>query len=118
MDEESGLIIGEDCKISSLIEIWPTDGHAILDAETGEILNKPTGPITIGDHCWIGAAVRLTKNARIGNNCIVGGGAVAVKDYKEDNVIIAGNPAKIIKRGITWDRPNPYHLEKMRKSQQ
>lgn len=35
---------------------------------------------------------------------------VACKDYKEDNVIIAGNPGKIIKRNITWDRRNPYHL--------
>ncbi len=116
MDEESSVIIGEDCKISSPVEIWPTDGHSILDAETGEILNKPTGPITISDHCWIGQGVRITKNARIGNNCIVGGGAVAVKDYKEDNVVIAGNPAKIIKRGITWDRPNAYHLEQSRLS--
>lgn len=118
LDGESALFIGDDCLFSNNIFIWADDGHAVLDAETGEILNKPTGALTIGNHCWIGQGVRMTKNARIGNNCIVGGGAVAVKDYKEDNVVIAGNPAKIIKRNITWDRANAYHLEQARKQPQ
>ena len=34
---------------------------------------------------------------KIGNNCVVGAGAV-VSGYFEDNCVIAGNPAKIIKR--------------------
>ncbi len=111
LDEESSCIIGEDCMLSDDINIWPTDGHAILDNDTGEILNTASEPIVIGNHVWIGQGARITKNARIGNNCIIGGGTVACKDYKEDNVIIAGNPGKIIKRNITWDRRNPYHLQ-------
>lgn len=111
LDEQSSCIIGEDCKLSNSIRIWATDGHAILDNDTGKILNTATEPIVIGNHVWIGEGARITKNARIGNNCIVGGGTVACKDYKEDNVIIAGNPGKIIKRGITWDRKNPYRLQ-------
>lgn len=111
LDEQSSCIIGKDCKFSNNINIWPTDGHAILDNDTGEIVNTASEPIIIGDHVWVGQGVRITKNARIGNNCIIGGGTVACKDYKEDNVIIAGNPGKIIKQNINWDRRNPYHLK-------
>ena len=91
---------------SNSIRIWTTDGHSIIDSDSKKILNDTNGYVTIGDHCWVGEAVRITKNARIGNNCIIGGGAVACKDYKEDNCIIAGNPGKIVKRGISWDRKN------------
>ena len=111
-DEYASCIVGEDCKLSNSIRIFGSDGHTIIDKDTNECINTPTSPVTIGDHCWIGEAVRITKNARIGNHCIVGGGSVACKDYKEDNVIIAGNPAKIVRRNITWDRKCNFHYKK------
>lgn len=98
-----------------LQQIWPTDGHSILDANSGEILNEPKGVVTIGNHVWVGEAARITKNARIHDNSIIGGGAVAYKDYEESNVVIAGNPGKIVRRNITWDRRNTYFLQKDRK---
>lgn len=111
-DQNAGCIVGEDCKFSNSIRIFGSDGHSIVDKDTKECLNSPKGYVTIGNHCWIGEAVRITKNARIGNHCIVGGGAVAHKDYKEDNVIIAGNPGLIVKRGISWERPCTYFYQK------
>jgi len=54
------------------------------------------GPI-IGDNVNLGANVCIIGDIKIGNNVIVGAGAVVVKDVP-DNVIIAGNPAKIIKK--------------------
>lgn len=55
-------------------------------------------PISIGDNVWIGANVSILPGVTLGNNCIIGAGAVVTKSFLEDNVIIAGNPAKIIKR--------------------
>lgn len=46
---------------------------------------------TIGDNVTLAANV-----ITIGNNLIVGTGSVVVKDVP-DNVVVAGNPAKIIK---------------------
>ena len=114
-DDTSSCIIGEDCMFSDNISIWASDGHSILDKDTGEILNTPKGPVIIGNHVWVGQGVRITKNARIYDNSIIGGGAVAYKDYKENNVIIAGNPGKIVRENISWDRRNSYDLSKIRK---
>lgn len=115
LDSFGKCVIGEDCQFSDDIKIWGDDGHSILDADTGEILNEPKGAVTIGNHVWVGEAARITKNARIHDNSIIGGGAVAYKDYEESNVVIAGNPGKIVRRNITWDRRNTYFLQRDRK---
>jgi len=107
-NEQSGVLIGEDCMLSWNIRIWPADGHSILDAKSGNVLNTPSKPIIIGKHVWIAEGARITKNARIYDNSIIAGGCVACKDYKESGVIIAGNPGQIVKREITWDRINTY----------
>jgi acetyltransferase-like isoleucine patch superfamily enzyme len=86
------------------IHIWATDGHAILDKDTKEILNKPKHPLTIGDNCWIGQDVRITKGAIIPDNTIVGVAAAVTRPFTEQYTAIAGNPAKVIKRGVVWDR--------------
>lgn len=111
-DADASCYIGEDCMFSNSIRIWCADGHSILDKDSGEILNKAKNQVYIGKHVWVGEGARITKKARIHDNSIIGGGAVAYKDYEEENVIIAGNPGKIVRRNITWDRRNPYNLEK------
>ncbi len=60
--------------------------------------------IEIGRHVWIGRDVKVGKNVRIADNSIVGWGSIVTRRFDEPNVIIAGNPAKVIKRGINWDR--------------
>ncbi len=102
-EENSSVIIGNDCMFSSAISIWSTDAHAIIDKTTKQVLNKPSGVI-IGDYVWIGFGVCLCKNAKIPNNSVVGARSVVTKGFDEENIIIAGNPAKIIKRNIEWDK--------------
>ncbi len=51
----------------------------------------------IGDNVYVGANVCIIGKIRIGDNVIIGAGAVVIKDVPS-NCIIAGNPAKIIKR--------------------
>jgi serine O-acetyltransferase len=52
---------------------------------------------TIGDNVTVGANVCIIGKISIGNNVVIGAGSVVVKDIP-DNVIVAGNPAKVIKR--------------------
>ncbi len=52
---------------------------------------------TIGNNVNIGANVCIIGGITIGNNVTIGAGSVVIKDVP-DNVIIAGNPARVIKR--------------------
>lgn len=57
--------------------------------------SKNKRPI-IGDNVQCGANVTVLGGITIGNNVIIGAGSVVVKDIP-DNVVVAGNPARIIK---------------------
>lgn len=51
----------------------------------------------IGNNVNVGAQVVIIGNIVIGDNVVIGAGAVIVKDVPS-NVIVAGNPASIIKK--------------------
>ncbi len=105
MANESNLIveIGKGCMLSSGITFRATDGHAIFDVSTGELLNK-SKPIFIGDNCWIGSEAVIMKGSVIPNNVIVGSRSLVAKVFHEENVVLAGVPAKIIRRNCGWSR--------------
>lgn len=107
-EKNAALIVKDDCLFSNSISIWPTDGHAIFDKDTKQRINNIQRPLEIGEHCWIGEGVKLTKNAKLPPNTIVGIGAVVTKEFNEEYTIIAGNPAKVIKKNVIW-HPNLEH---------
>lgn len=53
-------------------------------------------PVKIGNNVWIGGKVIICPGVTIGDNVVIGAGAVVVKDVPS-NVVVAGNPAKIIR---------------------
>ena len=54
----------------------------------------------IGQNCIIGINSIILPGIHIGDEVVVGAGSVVTKDIKS-NCIVAGNPASIIKEGIT-----------------
>lgn len=53
--------------------------------------------ICIGDNCYISTGVTILAPVKIGNNVTIAAGAVVNKDVP-DNCVVAGVPAKIVKR--------------------
>jgi acetyltransferase-like isoleucine patch superfamily enzyme len=61
-------------------------------------INAPPKPITIGNDCWIGANAVILPGVVLGNHTIVGAGSIVTKSFPEGHCVIAGNPAKTIRR--------------------
>lgn len=53
-------------------------------------------PITIKDNVWIGGGAIICPGVTVGENSVIGAGAIVTKDV-EPNVVVAGNPARVIK---------------------
>lgn len=53
-------------------------------------------PIVVGDNVWFGGSVVVLPGVTIGENAVVGAGSVVTKDVPA-NVVVAGNPAKVIR---------------------
>ena len=102
---DSQIIIGKDCMFSSEIKIMSGDAHIILDKNSKKYLkNNEKNICELGDHVWVGMRNIICKNAKIPDNCIVGAGSVVSKKFDTKNCVIAGNPAKIIKKEVDWSR--------------
>ena len=54
-------------------------------------------PIDIGEDCWFGGNVIVLPGVTIGRGVTVGAGSVVTKDVPAFHVV-AGNPARIIKK--------------------
>ena len=102
VDEGSKILIGEDCMLAHSIQFRSTDSHSIVDL-SGRRLN-PAKDILIGNHCWIGLQCIILKGTEVAEHSVIAAGAVCSKKYLEPHCIIAGNPAKIVKQNIDWDR--------------
>lgn len=96
--------IGADCLFARGVVIRTHDAHYIFDRNTHQRINAPTD-VVIGDQVWVCADASLFAGARIGTGSVVGARAVTSRSF-EDHVIIAGVPAKVIRRNICWSKDN------------
>lgn len=97
----STISIGNNCMLSADIHIRTNDGHIICQKGTKNIINQG-GNVIIGEHCWIGRKVFISKNVFIPDNTIIGAGSIVTKCFKDTNTVIAGVPAKVVKRDVDW----------------
>lgn len=84
---DDGVFIGPGAKI--LTERHPEQPeirHTLL-----------TRPVVIRRKAWIGAGAMILPGVTVGENAIVAAGAVVTKDVP-DNTVVAGVPAKIVRK--------------------
>ena len=97
------ISIGDDCMFSWNVYVWATDGHLIFDKTSGKRLNQEQD-VTIGNHVWIGRHASVHKGAIVPDGCIVGANSFITKAFRENNAILAGTPAKVVRRNIRWEK--------------
>lgn len=85
----NNVLIGPNCSFN-------TPQHP-LDVETRNKFLEYAYPIKVGNNVWFGANVTVCPGVNIGDNVVVGAGSVVTKDVPP-NCVVAGVPAKIIKK--------------------
>ena len=90
------LKIGDYCKITSGVIILTHDySRSVLRRVFGDIVGEGRKTI-IGDNVFIGVRSIILMGTKIGSNVIIGAGSV-VSGEIPDNVVVAGNPARVIR---------------------
>ncbi|WP_353894201.1 acyltransferase [Proteinivorax hydrogeniformans] len=93
----SEIIIGRNTAISWGTSIIDSDFHKLFYKGKKDFPEK----IKIGDHVWIGCNSTILKGTTIEDNSVIAAGATITKDVPS-NVLVAGNPAKVVKKDVMW----------------
>ena len=104
--------IGEHCRISWKAHldksinprgIYIGDRTSVLNGAmilTHDACRNLVTDTVIGHDCVIGVRSIILPGVKIGDSSIVGAGSVVTKDVP-DHCVVAGNPAKVIRTGVT-----------------
>lgn len=95
------VIIGNQCLLGSHVMIIDhshgSNRYDEMNIHPSERRLNSKGEITIGERCWICENAVILPNVHIGDEVVVAANAVVTKDVP-DRCIVAGNPAKIVKK--------------------
>lgn len=123
--EGTYLKIGKFCSIAYNVEIFLGGNHRTdwVSTYPFNILNNSfpnavginghpfsKGDVIIGNDVWIGQNSVILSGIKIGDGAVIGANSVVTKNV-EPYSIVAGNPAKLIKKRFTDDQINS--LEKI-----
>jgi acetyltransferase-like isoleucine patch superfamily enzyme len=92
--------IGENCFISRGVIIRDDDGHSFSTDGSKPIKNIKE--VIIKNNCWIGMNSIILKGVTIEDGGVIAAGSVVTKDVKK-NTLVAGVPAKLIKKNVKWE---------------
>ncbi len=91
-----GLTIGNGVRIATQTVIVASN-HDISDPDTPVYQKSCINQgISIGDHVWIGAGVKILDGVTIGENSVIAAGAVVSKDIPA-HALVGGVPASMIR---------------------
>lgn len=84
--------------IGDYTQIAPNVGIISSNHDLYDSRKKIVSEVRIGKYCWIGMNAVILPNVTIGDFTIVGAGAIVTKSFPEGFGVIAGNPARLVKK--------------------
>jgi maltose O-acetyltransferase len=92
-----GIEIGANCILGSAV-LLDTDFHSVdVDRRVNPDAHVRTRPIRLANNVWVGGQAAILKGVQVGENSVIGFRAVVIDDVPP-NVVVAGNPARIVRR--------------------
>lgn len=91
------VTVGDWCLISDC-DISDSDFHNLPPRlrHHRPALEAAFAPVVIGRNAWVGARAMVLKGVHVGDDSVVGAGAVVREDVPA-GVVVAGNPARVVK---------------------
>jgi virginiamycin A acetyltransferase len=113
------LSIGKFCALATGASfMFPDANHGIAGPSTfpfgvfggafaealplADYIWRPAGETLVGNDVWIGMDALVMPGVRIGHGAVVGARAVVTRDVP-DYAVVAGNPARVVKRRYAED---------------
>jgi acetyltransferase-like isoleucine patch superfamily enzyme len=96
----SRLTIGNDVSITghcAIVDVTHPYADVHDPMKIGNRILDEDSFVEIGDGCFLGFGALIMPNVRIGKYCVIGAHSVVTKDVP-DYSVVAGNPAKIVRR--------------------
>lgn len=91
----AAIEIGDRLQMAPAVQLY-TATHPV-DAATRRAGLEYARPIRIGDDVWIGGGAIILPGITIGDGSVVGAGSIVTHDVPAGSVV-AGNPARVIRR--------------------
>jgi len=93
IDGRNGIIFGNNVWVGPRVSVIsmnhdPNDFYSYIESR----------PVVIGDNCWLGANSVILPEVELGEHTVVAAGAVVTKSFKEGNQVLAGVPARVVKK--------------------
>jgi len=87
------ITIGDGAMLANGTYITDSDWHTLYDRTRR---SERVTPVHVGRNVWLGDHATVLKGVTIGENSVVAARAVVTRDVPA-NVVVAGNPARVIK---------------------
>lgn len=94
--DDAPITIGADVRLGPGAKLM-TALHPVDDHQRRREGWERAAPIVIEDNAWLGAGVIVGAGVRIGRNSVIGAGSVVLRDVP-DHVLVAGNPAAVVRK--------------------
>ena len=100
--DDGELRVGEDCMFANVF-IHVGDNHALFDLATGERLNVRRARVCFEAHVWAASRATVLADSTVGAGSVIAANATVKGDVPRC-ALVAGTPARPVKRGISWTR--------------